>query len=181
MANQGGAVSSNACLGVAVEFYWIDAGDRTGDQHIDQAVAALFGVIEGDGRRLWNPYAMAMVKGEFRARLQKASEGKLQPFDEIKGLRGGNLLFEIRWSGINIRQKKHGTDLEEYHRVEVRLIHAQPYEQLGLCLLGLHAHEKIIVDGDSKATKMWQDFEIDEAERLYHAGRPYCWGVKRRI
>ena len=60
------------------------------------------------------------------------------------------------------------------------VIHAQPFDQLGRCILGLHAHEKMIVNGDPVATKAAQDAEIDKAEHLLTSGYPTHWGVERR-
>ena len=98
---------------------------------------------------------------------------------EIKSLRAGDILFEIRWAGIPVHECP-PTGPERHTTAEVRLIHAQPYDELGLCVLGLHAHEKAIIDGDAQATKRLQDDQIDLAEQRFSSGRSTCWGVQRR-
>ena len=70
--------------------------------------------------------------------------------------------------------------IDSYAQAEVRLIHAQPFDQLGLCILGLYAHEKVIVNGDPAATKAAQDAEIDIAECRLTSGYSTNWGVERR-
>ena len=135
------------------------------------------GAIKAPASRRWNLYLEKMNRACFKKRLEKAAQGKLYPPEELKSLRGNDVLFEIRWSQGEI-------SVNEVNRVgipvEVRLIHAQPFDQLGLCILGLHAHEKVIIEGDSVATKAAQDAEIDTAEHLLIAGYPTHWGVERR-
>ena len=150
---------SNACLRLPVDFYWYGGGDGTQKQHIALAVEAL----------------MAALK----KRLETAARGELQPPKEIKSLRAGDILFEIRWAGIPVHECP-PTGPERHTTAEVRLIHAQPYDELGLCVLGLHAHEKAIIDGDAQATKRLQDDQIDLAEQRFSSGRSTCWGVQRR-
>lgn len=124
-------------------------------------------------------YNEAITRADFKKRLEKAARGGLQPPGEIKSLRAGDILFEIRWAGIPVHERP-PTGLEHHTTAEVRLIHAQPYDELGLCVLGLHAHEKAIIDGDAQATKRLQDYQIDLAEQLFYSGRSTCWGVQRR-
>ena len=169
---------SNACLGLPADFYWYGGGNRTAQEHINLAVAALMAAIKEPMNRRWNPYQEAMIRASFRKRLKNAAEGKLRPPGELKSLRGGATLFEIRWRDIDVREVN-PSGIDSYAQVEVRLIHAQP-EQLDLCILGLHAHEKVIVNGDPTATKAAQDAEIDKAEYLLISGYSTCWGVKRR-
>ena len=170
---------SNACLGLPTDFYWYGGGNGTAQQHISLAVNALMAAIKKPANRRWNPYQETMIRANFRKRLENAAEGKLRPPGELKSLRGGATLFEIRWRDINVREVNPlGND--SYVQVEIRLIHAQPYDQLGLCILGLHAHEKVIIEGDPAATKAAQDAEIDIAEHLLISGYPTHWGVERR-
>ena len=135
--------------------------------------------IKAPANRRWNPYQEKMIYAEFKKRLERAAQGKLRPPEELKSLRGGDTLFEIRWRDINVREVN-PSGIESYASVEVRLIHAQPFDQLGLCILGLHAHEKAIIKDDPAATKDAQDAEIDIAAHLLASG--YCthWGVMRR-
>jgi len=70
------------------------------------------------------------------------------------------------------------TDDGTYAHADIllRMIFAEPPE-LGDAALGLHAHEKIVVDGDEQDTKHLQDMEIDHAARLYEEGEERYWGV----
>ena len=167
---------SNACLGLPTDFYWYGGGNGTAQQHISLAVNALMAAIKKPANRRWNPYLDQINRAHFKKRLERAAKGKLYPPEELKSLRGNDVLFEIRWSQGEI-------SVNEVNRVgipvEVRLIHAQP-EKLGLCILGLHAHEKVIVEGDPAATKAAQDAEIGIAESLLNSGYSTCWGVERR-
>jgi hypothetical protein len=170
---------SNACLDLPVDFYWYGGGNGTGQAHITLAVEALMGAIKAPANRRWNPYLDQINRAHFKKRLQRAAKGKLYPPEELKSLRGGVALFEIRWRDIDVREVN-SSGIDSYAQVEVRLIHAQPFDQLGLCILGLHAHEKVIVEGDPAATKAAQDAEIGIAESLLNSGYSTCWGVERR-
>ena len=132
------------------------------------------GVILAPANRRLHPYQEKLNRALFRKRLEKAAQGKLRPPGELKSLRGGATLFEIRWRDIRVHEvNRLGIG------VEVRLIHAQP-EKLDRCILGLHAHEKVIIKGDRVATKARQDAEIDFAESRLISGYSTCWGVERR-
>lgn len=170
---------SNACLDLPADFYWYGGGNGTAQEHISLAVNALMAAIKEPTNRRWNPYQEAMIRASFRKRLEKAAQGKLRPPGELKSLRGGVTLFEIRWRDIDVREVN-SSGIASYAQVEVRLIHAQPFDQLGLCILGLHAHEKVIVNGDPAATKAAQDAEINIAERRLISGYSTNWGVERR-
>ena len=135
-----------ACLDLPADFYWYGGGNGTAQEHISLAVKALMAAIKKPRNRRWNPYQEAMIRASFRKRLEKAAQGKLRPPEELKSLRGGVALFEIRWRDIDVREVN-SSGIDSYAQVEVRLIHAQPFDQLGLCILGLHAHEKVIVEG----------------------------------
>lgn len=170
---------SNACRGLEVDFYWYHGGGGTAADHIALAVDALMAAIKAPSCRLWNPYNERLTRAMFRKRLEKAAQGRLRPPYELKSLRGGDTLFEIRWNDVNIHERPTGGP-ERHTSVEVRLIHAQPYDDLGLCILGLHAHEKVIVEDDEEATKALQDDQIDIAAQRFLSGRNDCWGVTRR-
>ena len=168
---------SNVCLDLPVDFYWYGGGNGTAQEHISLAVKALMAASKAPANRRWNPYLDKINRAHFKKRLERAAKGKLYPPEELKSLRGDDVLFEIRWAGGEI-------SVNEVNRigiqVEVRLIHAQPFDQLGLCILGLHAHEKMIVNGDPVATKAAQDAEIDIAECRLTSGYSTHWGVERR-
>ena len=170
---------SNACLDLPADFYWYGGGNGTAQEHISLAVNALMAAIKEPRNRRWNPYQEAMIRASFKKRLEKAAQGKLRPPEELKSLRGGVALFEIRWRDIDVREVN-SSGIDSYAQVEVRLIHAQPFDQLGLCILGLHAHEKVIIKGNPAATKAAQDTEINIAERRLISGYSTNWGVERR-
>jgi len=170
---------SYACLRVPVDFYWYGGGDGTQKQHIALAVEALMAAVDKRPLKEWNRFHARYTRAEFEKRLEKAARGDLQPPGEIKSLRAGDILFEIRWTGIPVHERL-PTGLERDTTAEVRLIHAQPYDELGLCVLGLHAHKKEIIDGDAQATKRLQDDQINHAEQRFYRGRSTCWGVQRR-
>ena len=166
---------SNACLDLPADFYWYGGGNGTAQEHISLAVNALMAAIKKPANRRWNIYLEKMNRALFKKRLERAAQGKLYPPEELKSLRGKDVLFEIRWRDIQVNEvDRLGIP------VEVRLIHAQPFDQLGRCILGLHAHEKVIIEGDPAATKAAQDAEIDNAEHLLTSGYPTHWGVERR-
>mgnify|MGYP001691220251 FL=1 len=170
---------SNACLDLPADFYWYGGGNGTAQQHISLAVNALMAAIKAPMNRRWNPYQETMIRATFRKRLEKAAQGKLRPPGELKSLRGDVVLFEIRWRDIDVREVN-PSGIDSYAQVEVRLIHAQPSDQLGRCILGLHAHEKVIIEGNPTATKAAQDAEIDIAECRLTSGYSTNWGVERR-
>ena len=170
---------SNACLDLPADFYWYGGGNGTAQEHISLAVNALMAAIKEPRNRRWNPYQEAMIRASFKKRLEKAAQGKLRPPEELKSLRGGAALFEIRWRDIDVHEVN-SSGIDSFAQAEVRLIHAQPFDQLGLCILGLHAHEKVIVNGDPVATKAAQDAEIDIAECRLTSGYSTHWGVERR-
>lgn len=172
------SMQSNATLGVPADFYWIDGGDSPQEIHIELAVEALMGAVRAGPGRLWTPHSDRFLRAMFRKRLIRASQGVLQPPSEVKSLRGEAILFEIRWRGVTVLEGiPYGG--QRFKEVEVRLIHAQPFDELGHCLLGLHAHEKVVFD-DPEETRHLQNMEIAFAERTFLGGYTDCWGVVRR-
>ena len=61
----------------------------------------------------------------------------------------------------------------------LRMIFAEPPE-LGDAALGLHVHEKIVIEGNEQETRDLQDMEIDHAARLYEERKECHWGVGLR-
>ena len=172
--------SSNCTLDVDVDFYWhVTASSAEVDQ-IEQAVDALWDAIRRPGQRRWSPYASAHVRSEFRDRLVVAASGGLRPHDEVKPV--GNeqaALFEIRWVDIDVIDLDERMEPVEYRTVGARLYHSEPLV-LSVAAVGLHAHEKVIVDGDDRETHRLQDLEIAVAEVLYFQGIGSRWGIPRR-
>lgn len=95
---------SNACLDLPADFYWYGGGNGSAQEHISLAVNALMAAIKKPANRRWNPYQETMIRANFRKRLEKAAQGKLRPPGELKSLRGGVTLFEIRWRDIDVRE-----------------------------------------------------------------------------
>lgn len=171
---------SNCCRGTSVEFYWAYCPAPTQDEHIEWAVELLWDAIAKPGERGWSPQAKAMARSEFRDRIRAATEGGLIPRDELKPLRQGEPpIFEIRWQAISVLELDENHAPREYHEVAVRLIHAEP-DELGVCAVGLHAHEKVFFEGDKVATRRAQNREIDEAVNRYRNGVGEVWGLTRR-
>lgn len=173
MARSGRA--SNCCCGVPIDFRWFDCHDIQG--HVDAAVEALMTAIKLDPRRRWNPYNEAAARREFAARIKLAIRGEAVPLKHVKDLGNDPVipLFEIRWQNeINVTEVAED-GRTRYRKVEVRLIHVEPPD-LGMCAIGLHAHEKIVVAGDKKRTRELQDVEIDLAIAVHNRGYPNRWG-----
>ena len=166
--------------GQAVAFYWRYEPSQDEEDHIKAAVEALIKAADGNDRRISsNPYLLAGAKGAFRSRLKDLTRGGLEPIEEVRALRRPRSpLFEVRWQNVRGRTK---TDDGTYTHADIllRMIFAEPPE-LGDAALGLHAHEKIVVEGDEQDTRHLQDMEIDHAERLYEEGEERYWGVRLR-
>jgi len=173
-----GEVRSNCCLGVPVDFYMVPCDAATQDEHIEAAAQSLWEAIRQPGVRAWHPRHKMMVLAEFRDRLRVATQGRLKPVTHIKPLRGGRChLYEIRWQHINVALLGPDNQISGHDHVHMRLVHTEPHE-LGTSFVGLHAHEKLVLD--DKATHDAQDLEIDKAERIFDAGYPTLWGISRR-
>lgn len=166
---------SNCSLGVPVDFYWYPAGECS--NHIAAAEGALIAAMKKPGR-LWDPWKEAAARGEFRHRLKKAARGQLQPVDEVKEIQSGHGadLFEIRWSGLRV-QERDDSGGSRFRGIEVRMLHSEP-ATLGICCVGLHAHEKA-VEADAAATRQAQDREIAGAMRVWARAVGDDWGAVR--
>lgn len=172
-------VHSNVCSGLPADFYWVDNPAEDESAHISQAVEVLFSAINAPGVRLWSPYNAPLVKAQFRNRIEKAARGELEPPDELKPVSDGRLpLYEIRWSGITVHERTEDGDPDSYYDVQVRLLHGEP-DELGLCFIGLHAHEKQC-RGSADEVKRAQNAEIETAASIYLMATPRRWGVTRR-
>lgn len=166
------AATSYCTYQARVDIYWRHLADPAERAHIEAIVASLIAALSGPTRR-WSPHNIAMVKAEFRKRLEKAARGQLHPVDELKSLRSGRgSLYEIRWNHINVVDDDNGKHV--HSKTNARLIHAEPNE-LGIAMLGLVAHEK-----RPGSPKQDQDDRIDEAERIFNAGLSTVWGVTKR-
>ena len=166
--------------GQAVAFYWRYEPSQDEEDHIKAAVEALIKAADGDDRRVSsNPFLLADAKGAFISRLKRLTRGGLEPIEEVRALRRPRSpLFEVRWQNVRGRTK---TDGGTYTHTDIllRMIFAEPPE-LGDAALGLHAHEKIVVEGDEQETRCLQDVEIDHAACLYEEGDECHWDVGLR-
>lgn len=126
--------------------------------------------------RRWNPYAWAMANSEFKKRLELACQGILIPVEEVKPIERGRAerLFEIKWTVPVQDELKDGG--YRFHDVQVRASHSEPVE-LPFGFVGLHVHEKFVVDGDDTATNELQNSAIDVAIARFIDGVPTRWGV----
>lgn len=59
-----------------------------------------------------------MIRASFRKRLEKATQGKLRLPGELKTLRGGVTLFEIRWRDIDVREVN-SSGIDSYAQVYI--------------------------------------------------------------
>lgn len=172
-------VHSNVCSGLRADFYWVDNPAEDESEHISQAVDTLFDAISIPGVRLWTPYSAPLVRAQFKKRIEKAVRGELEPPDELKPVSDGRLpLYEIRWSGIAVRERTMDGGPDSYFDVEARLLHGEP-DELGLCFIGLHAHEKQYW-GTPAEIKQAQNEEIKTAANVYVRAAPRRWGVTQR-
>lgn len=172
-------VRSNVCVGTRVQFYWVDFSSSDEREHVERAVEALFESLQRSGVRLWNPFTTQIVKAKFRQRILKATRGELEPPDELKRVGDQRYpIYEIRWSGIGVHERGVDGADDRHYGVEVRLLHGEPLE-LGLCFVGLHAHEKQTYGTDAE-NRAAQDVEIDHATHTYLEGALRSWGVAGR-
>lgn len=135
-------------------------------------IDALIDAVGRAPNRQWNPYTETYARREFRHRLVSASRGELKPLVHVKHMETPLVadLFEIRWSRVNIGERD--VDGRERGRsVEVRLLHAEP-DRMGVCAIGLHAHEKVVVRNDRRAMRAAQDAEIAKAVAVYGTAIP---------
>lgn len=165
--------SSICSLGVAVEFFWVRCADGL---HIEAAVDALWEALMAKPGRLRNPYVEAMVRAEFRDRLDTATRGELEPIEQVKSIEGYPTLdmFEIRWPGISVRERDPASQQQRGVVVEMRLYYVELSRSLSV--LGCHVHEKW-VDGGKSEIRDRQNAEIDRAVLVYSDGFADTWGV----
>lgn len=158
-----------------LRYVW--AARKLGQADIDAAVDACMAAIRGDGNRRWNMYNESMARSEFRNRLRQAERGELKPVEHVKKLGRGSKadLFEIRWQAVTVHEVA-ADDTLTYPKIKVRLQHAEPAAQAAL-LIGVHAHEKVVVKGNSAATKTLQNKEIAIGVKAFFDQDPADWEV----
>jgi hypothetical protein len=112
--------------------------------------------------------------------LRVAASGGLTPTEEVKPVGNDKAsLFEIRWVDIDVIDLNERMEVAAHRKVGARLYHTEPLT-LSVAAVGLHAHEKAIVDGDKRETHRLQDLEIAEAEGRYFQGVGTLWGIPQR-
>ncbi|UZN02679.1 hypothetical protein [Cellulomonas sp. S1-8] len=165
--------SSSSSGGLPVDVFWHAIPDRhLLSEHVDAITEVLMDVVTAPAGRRWNPYNATMARREFRHRLVEASRGALTPLDHVKSIEHplAAEMFEVRWQHVRVTEERPDGRLR--HRdAQVRLLHAEP-GALGVVALGLHAHEKVVVPGDARATRAAQDAEIVRATSVYATALP---------
>lgn len=143
-------------------------------EDVATAVDALFQSLVRPGR-LWNPYAKQMARSEFKARIKKASEGRLRPVDEVKAVDVLNPppLYEIRWQGISVTELAPDGVTQSFGEAVVRMYHSEPTSK-PRHFIGHHAHEKNLAAANINAA---QQVEINKAIAWYRQGESTGWGI----
>lgn len=156
------------------EISYVWARRPAGKSSIEAAVDALMAAITTPGRR-WNPYNQEMARAEFKGRLEDAERGILIPVEHVKELTRGRAahLYEIRWQAINVTEVD-ARGRVRHSKTRARLQHAEPLAYPDIAV-GVHAHEKIVVKGDDKATNKLQDAEIAKGVDEYFTQDPSDW------
>ena len=159
--------------GTPVTFFW-----RNGVQHLhlDCALEALVTAIQ-KVNRVPNPSLDALNRAAFRRRLKDATRGRLRIDDEVRSIdRPRARIFEIRWQSIAVDERDPVSwMITPRGNALVRLYYVEPVK--AAWVVGLHAHEKVLVEGDEQETRRLQDLEIDVAAELAAAERDTTWGV----
>ena len=166
--------SSRCSAGGPLVFAYYPVKLTPSEDAIEAAAEEFEELMRRPGRR-WSPTSWRLERRRFTRRLEAACAGGLEPVTHVKDIDRGahEYLFEIRWD-IGILEHRDGRDVHD--TVPVRLYHAEPTTMTDV-ILGLHLHEKEIVDGDTDATNDLQDIEIDKAIKRFHDGRPVKWGI----
>lgn len=165
--------SSNCSSGLPVDLFWHGCPEECEqERHIDAMVDALIDAIGRAPNRQWNSYTETYARREFWHCLVSASRGDLKPLDHVKHIETPMVadLFEIRWTKVNVAELD-AKGRERGRPVEARLLHAEP-DAMGVCAIGLHAHEKVIVRNDARVTRAAQDAEIATAVSVYATAVP---------
>ena len=149
-------------MGKPVIFYWRQG---VAGLHVECAIENLMKAIQRSDR-VATPYVDANHRAQFKRRLLDATRGRLTaseretPVKEIQ--RPEARLFEIRWQDILVDDRDPVSWLVKPQRPAlVRLYYLEPATTRWV--VGLHAHEKVVIEGDDEATRRLQDDEIEVA------------------
>ena len=156
-----------------VDFYYREC---TTGQHVSAAVGALMAAVALEGR-VNNVYATEALRSELRERIELACAGELKPLDHVKSIDGYPTIdmFEIRW--VRRPLTFAGSSGNVHRKLDLRLLYVEAAMISSYCVVGLHAHTKAIVEGNSRANRRAQDDEIDYAVCLYGAMLEDRWGI----
>jgi len=163
---------SRCSCGSPIEFRWFGYPTAEAGLDLDTATDAFITSISPEGR-VWNPYALRMVRAEFRDRIKTAARGELEPVDEVKpvDIRNPPPLYEIRWQGIHVTDQIDG---QLHHTTAlVRMYHSEP-ASIPEYFVGHHVHEKLVDVDDISGT---QQAEIEIAKRFFDSGESSNWGI----
>lgn len=162
MCSQGGPVS----------YYWRFCVDG---RHIEQTASHVVEILRKAGYVL-KGYAAEMCEAEIEDRLELAECGGLKPVEHVKRIQRSPEvdMFEIRWNHIMVMEQ----DLVSggYRDAEA-LIRLYYFEQGEPWVVGLHLHEKMIIDGDEAETARLQNIQIDQARKCFEECQDTGWGV----
>lgn len=127
-------------------------------------------------RREWTTiYLKADAKAGFKARLKAAEAGTLTFPGMWKPITTDPELYEIRWSDVAVQERDPVTGILTLENVEVRLYYSEHH--FDSWFLGLHGHEKVIVEGNHDETTRLQNAEIEKASSFYDENVTDSWGV----
>lgn len=154
-------------------FRWYGYPQCAVGDDFDTALEVLLDAVSKSGR-VWSPEARAMARAEFRQRLNKAKNGRLDPVDEVPPIDVKNPppLYEIRWQNLPVTERS-DEGVISHKQVLVRLYHSEPEAVAGY-FIGHHAHEKLIDVEDVNET---QQQEIKLALKWYTHGEDSTWGI----
>lgn len=165
-------IDSVCCSGAPVSYYWKYG---TPGHHVEQTVSATRKALESSRIEL-NPIQEADFEAQIEDRLMLAQSGSLIPVDHVKTVRRNPSIemFEIRWTDISVNRRELASGLISQGVAHVRLY----YIEEGLTwIVGVHVHEKVIIEEDEQATADLQNVEIDEALHFAEDHRDEWWGV----
>lgn len=163
----------------SIVFHWFDGLDHSGQDPLEVAADEFMSALKGPGR-LWNPYAEAMTRSEFKKRVNKASRGELKPVEEVKGVDEERPapLYEIRWQGITVHERGESDSPDRYMDVAVRMYHSEP-TVVPDYFIGHHIHEKEVSDDVNIVAA--QDAEISKARNLFYLGEAKQWFLEQAL
>ena len=165
-------IDSVCCSGDSVSYYWRNGAPG---RHVEQTVLDSKQALTCSGVEL-NPIQEADFEAQIEDRLTLAQDGSLIPVDHVKTIQRNPSIemFEIRWTDISVNRRDRVSGLISQGIAHVRLYYI---EEGFAWIVGVHVHEKVIIEGDEEATIELQNVEIDEAIHFVQDHRSEWWGV----